>query len=58
MGNAMCVWIGSSLPGATTGKPPGLELMSSSSRFGLNFSCLASRRNGSIEGRPIRMQPA
>ena len=57
-GSAICVWIGISEPGTTTGKPPGLELMSSSSRFGLNFSCLAEGRNESIKRKPIRMQLA
>lgn len=56
MGSAICVRSRERRPGAT-GKPSGLELMSSSSRFGPNFSCLASGWDGSIGDRPIRMQP-
>lgn len=56
MGSAICVRSWERQPRAT-GKPSGLELMSSSCRFGPNFSCLASGWNGSIGGRPIRMLP-
>lgn len=56
MGSSICVRSWERQPRAT-GKPSGLELMSSSGRFGPNFSCLASGWNGSIGGRPIRMLP-
>lgn len=58
MVSAMCMWIGKGQPGTITGKPSSLKLMSSSSRFGPNFSCLAYRRSESIGYRPIRISLA